>query len=148
MMVARDPSAKTQSRDFTELRIAPNFNECGPAALVETIPPIVQNAALDGSAGRRRPSFRAASSIVLQMTPGSARMLIVSRLTFPIALRRERSTITPGPTAPPAIPLPDPRGIKDCPDSRAHFTSAATSFALAGTATAAGTMREMPAPSE
>jgi len=50
--------------------------------------------------------------------------------------------------APPAMLLPEPRGMSAVPDSAAHFTSTTTSSASTGTATAAGIARAIPAASE
>ena len=52
---AREPSSNTQSSARTQRRIEPKCIECGPAAFVAVMPPIVQNAPLDGSTGNRRP---------------------------------------------------------------------------------------------
>jgi hypothetical protein len=54
----------------------------------------------------------------------------------------------PFPMAPPAMLLPDPRGISFIPDCDAHFTSETTSSASTGTATALGIARVIPAASE
>ena len=118
-----------------------------PAALVAAIPPTVQNAALDGSTGKRSPCVRTAWFTARSSAPGPTRTRRCSTSTIPMSAMRLRSTITPRPTAPPAIPLPDPRGTSDVELACAHRTSAATSPASRGTATARGRARAIPAPS-
>lgn len=56
--------------------------------------------------------------------------------------------MTPGPIAPPAMLVPDPRGVMGTPRDRAQRTIATTSPASKGTATARGIMRPIPAASE
>jgi hypothetical protein len=55
LISARVPSENTQSIARTHRRVAPKCIECAPAALVDVIPPIVQNAPLDGSTGKAEP---------------------------------------------------------------------------------------------
>ena len=51
------PSAVTISTASTQRRTLPYRTERAPAALVETRPPIVAHAPLEGSGGRRRPDL-------------------------------------------------------------------------------------------
>ena len=77
-----------------------------------TIPPIVQNSPLDGSTGKRRLSRpRPPIDFPPHSTPTSARMV---RLRTSGSSRRfslERSRTIPSPIAPPAMLLPEPRGM-------------------------------------
>src|SRR2546422_7900302 len=59
-----------------------------------------------------------------------------------------RSTITPRPTLPPAIPLPPPRATSGVPVSAAQRTSCCRSSTPRGIATPAGAVREIPPPPE
>ena len=141
------PSSNTHRTPRTHGRVAPNLSVRAPAALAPTIPPIVQNRPLEGSTGKRSPSRRAASSISPRVAPAPTRIRRASTSTGPSSRKRLRSTITPGPTAPAAMPLPEPRGISATPSRLLQRMSAGTSSASAGTATAAGTHRAIPAPS-
>src|SRR6185437_3721754 len=106
--VARVPSSNTQSSAITHRRVGPYLSECAPDALVDTIPPTVQNAPLDGSGGKRRPALRAAVSTSCHVIPGPTEIVRFATSTADMPRMRLRSTITPSPMAPPAIPLPDP----------------------------------------
>jgi len=81
------------------------------------------------------------------VAPGPTRIERDAASTSPIPASRERSTITPSPIAPPAIELPDPRGTRGTPVSADQRRSVTTSSASAGTATARGMIRWMPAAS-
>ena len=144
---ARDPSANTQSRACTQRRVDPKRSVRAPAAFVEAIPPMVQNAPLDGSTGKRSPTDLARASTRFRIAPGPTTMRRVATSGSPILSRRLRSTMTPFPMAPPGMLLPDARGTMATRLSPAHRTSATTSSALAGTATACGITRLMPAAS-
>ena len=120
---------------------------CAPAALHAATPPIVQNAPLDGSTGKRSPTARAAASTASRVTPGPAHTRRAATSTAPNAASPLTSTITPSPIAPPAMLLPEPRGTSGARRSAAHATSGATSSASAGTATARGHARAIPAAS-
>ena len=145
---ALDPSAKMQSSAVTHGRVEPYRSECAPAAFVETIPPMVANFPLDGSTGKRSPLASAVAFTESRSAPGSASIFFRSTSTRPIALILLRSTMTPDPRAPPAILVPDPRGVMGIPHSRAHDTIDKTSSASRGIATACGTRRSIPAASE
>jgi len=112
------------------------------------MPPIVQNAPLDGSTGKRSPCFPAAAFTESRSAPGPTRTHFFATSTGSISLMVLKSTITPGPMAPPGMLLPDPRGTSDSDCSRAQRTSVTTSSASTGTATARGMIRPMPAASE
>jgi hypothetical protein len=127
--------------------MAPKRIECAPAAFVEAIPPTVQKAPLDGSTGKRKPWRPAAASTSPRSAPGATR--IVRDVTFTGSMDRQRlrSTITPSPTAPFGILLPDPRGMIGTRSTPAHAISVERSLASIGTATARGHTRAMPADS-
>ena len=144
----RAPSANTHSSASTHGRIDPCRSECGPAALVPAIPPTVQNSPLDGSTGNRRPTARAWRSSSPRNTPTSTRIDRVSASGSMNPRSLLRSSTTPSPIAPPAMPLPDPRGTIANPWSRAHLTITATSLSFRGTAIARGCIRAIPAASE
>jgi hypothetical protein len=55
--------------------------------------------------------------------------------------------MTPSPVAPPAMPLPDPRGMRGTRLAFAHSSNGNRSSASRGTTTARGMARAMPAPS-
>jgi hypothetical protein len=141
------PSANTQSSARTHGRIAPWRSVCAPAAFVAAIPPTVAHVQLDGSTGKRSPAARAARSTAAPVTPGPHATRRPATSTAPNVASRERSTVTPSPTAPPAMLLPAPRGTSGVPVAAAHRASATTSSASAGTATARGSARATPAAS-
>ncbi len=125
----------------TQCRTLPERTERGPAALVATKPPDVANAPEDGSGGRRRPNGRAASHTAAQVTEAPTHTVWRGQSG---AIQRKpwlRSTTTPRPTFPPAIPLPAPRGTSGVPVSAAQPTSCSSSATPRGTATAVGTIR-------
>ena len=72
------------------------------------------------------------------VAPGTGDSMAFSRLT---------STMIPSPIAPPAMLLPDPRGISGRRSAAAHVTSVTTSSPSAGMATARGMTCAMPAAS-
>ncbi len=131
----------------TQLRTLPLRTERGPAALVATMPPDVANALDDGSGGSRSPNGRAAALTSAAVTDAPTQIV---RSAQSGAVQRKpwlTSTITPRPTAPPAIPLPAPRGTSAVPVSVAQRTSRCSSSTPRGTATPPGTIRWIPAPS-
>ena len=142
MMRALDPSAKMQSSAVTHRRVDPNSSECAPAAFVAAIPPTVQNSPLDGSTGNLKPCLAAAELTADRRAPGPTPMRRAAASTGPIVVIVLKSTMTPAPIAPPAMLVPEPRGMSDRDRSRAHRTSATTSSECRGTATALG----MPCP--
>src|SRR5581483_9429168 len=144
-MTSRRPSANTQSSAVTHGRMDPCNSECAPAALVAVIPPMVQNAPLDGSTGSLRFKEETSELTWARIAPGPTTIRLPT--TGPMALRPLTSTMTAGPTAPPDMLLPEPRGISGVPVARDQRTSATTSSASAGTATASGVARAMPAAS-
>jgi hypothetical protein len=125
----------------TQVRTLPERTERGPAALVATSPPDVANAPEEGSGGRRRPKGRAASLTAAPVTEAPTHT--VRRGQSGTIERKPwlRSTTTPRPTLPPAMPLPAPRGTSGVPVSAAQHTSCSSSAAPRGTATALGTIR-------
>jgi len=141
------PSAVTISTASTQRRTLPYRTDRAPAALVETTPPAVAHALLEGSGGSRSPA-------------ASARRSSSDRDTLALALARRReasisrrwgnpvrSRITPSPTLPPPMALPAPRGTSATPWVPAHRMTDATSSRSTGTLTAAGRIRKIPAPS-
>src|SRR5712692_7359648 len=84
--------------------------ELGPVRLVATRPPDVANAPEDGSGGSRRPKGRAAAVSSAHVTEAPAQSLRWGQSGAVQWKPWLRSTTTPRPTPPPAIPLPAPRG--------------------------------------
>ena len=79
----------------THARIDPKRIECGPAAFVAVMPPIVQNAPLDGSTGNRKPCLRAAASTSARNAPGPTLTIRDATSTPAMSRHRLRSTIDP-----------------------------------------------------
>src|SRR2546430_604392 len=99
----------------TQVRTLPHRTERGPAALVATIPPDVANAPEEGSGGSRRPKGRAAAVSSAHVTEAPAHSLRRGQSGVVQWNPWLRSTTTPRPTLPPAIPLPPPRGTSGVP---------------------------------
>ena len=131
----------------THARIDPKRIECGPAAFVAVMPPIVQNAPLDGSTGNRKPCLRAAASTSARNAPGPALTVRDATSTPAMSRHRLRSTMIPSPIAPPGMLLPEPRAISGSARSFAQRVRRERSSTSRGTATAIGTLRAMPAAS-
>src|ERR1700716_3745592 len=89
-----------------QLRTLPHRTERGPAALVATMPPDVANAPEDGSGGSRRPKGRAAAVSSAHVTDAPAQRVRPDQSGAVHRTPWLRSTTTPRPTLPPAIPLP------------------------------------------
>jgi hypothetical protein len=109
---------------------------------------MVQYSPLEGSTGKRRFLSRAALLIAPRSAPGPEVIERFATSTSPIEFILLKSTMTPGPIAPPPMLVPDPRGTSEIDLSPAHFTRVTTSSASSGTATAAGTILPIPAASE
>ena len=131
----------------TQLRTLPDRTDRGPAALVDTMPPDVANAPEEGSGGKRSPNGCPAAVSSAQVVEAPAHTVWRGQLGAIQRNPRLRSTTTPCPTLPPAIPLPAPRGTNGTLDAAAQRTSRCSSSTPRGTATAAGRIRYTPAPS-
>ena len=128
-------------------RIDPKRIECGPAAFVAAIPPTVQKAPLDGSTGNRKPCLRAARiHLGAQRARSSltiARCYVDTRDVAPSAEVDDR------PLADRAAGHAAARTPRD-QRQRALFRPTREErqvVDVAGTATALGTLRAMPAAS-
>ena len=130
--VARDPSANTQSSACTQRRVEPKRSVRAPAAFVDTMPPMLQNAPLDGSTGKRSPTVRARASTRFRIAPvrrrsAAIRVRIADRVE-PAQVddrRRRRSRLR-------ACCCRTRAARATTRWARAHCTSATTSSALVG----------------
>ena len=124
----RRPSASTTASPSTASRVTPYFAHRRPPAFVAMLPPIDEIARLAGSGANQRPSGASRSLRSPLSTPGSTTASSsaseISRMRF----MRERSrTIAPGlAIAPPASPVPAPRGTTGVPVAWAMRMTACT----------------------
>ena len=100
-------------RPVTQSPVTPYLNACGPPALVATLPPICDCSAAPGSGGKSRPFSRASrrtspvAHAGLDLHPPEQR---VERADARHAARAPSTTPPSNGTAPPAKPVPPPRG--------------------------------------
>ena len=137
---SRRPSASTTARPSTASRVTPYFAQRRPPAFVAMLPPIVEMARLAGSGANQRPRGASASLRSPLSTPGSTTASSsaseTSRMRF---IRETSSTIAPGlAIAPPARPVPAPRGTTGVCVSWARRSTACTSSTDAACTTASG----------
>ncbi len=127
----------------THWPVTPYLKQCGPPAFVATLPPICEDSAAPGSGGKHRPFSRASRCTVAVVTPASTSMRHWSGSSARTLRRRSSPSTIPEPrgTAPPAQPVPPPRGTIGTPFSQHHATTAATSSASPGRTTASATPR-------
>ncbi len=134
------PSLVTRSRLRTHGRMEPARTLRAPAALVATIPPIVQKVPLAGFGASRSPSGSALLSSAPQVTAAPTSAVSSGEMRSGES-NSWRSRMMPCPTLPPAMPLPAPRGTRGQPRSALNRTRRTTSSQSAGIATALGRMR-------
>jgi hypothetical protein len=131
--VIRSPVPVSTSRAITLSAVRPYASAWAPHALLPTIPPIVQRLCVDGSGPNRRPCGRAWFWRVPSTTPGSTVAVRASASIWLTVVKCfEKSAITPGPIALPAIDVPAPRAVNGTPVSRQVCRAAATSSASRG----------------
>ena len=137
---ASSPAPVTTSSPSTWFTVTPYFKQCGPPALVEAFPPIVDTIWLDGSGAKKYPRSRTAFESQTLMSPACtvaerfARS--ISRISF---IRVVEIMIPPsGAVAPPMRPVPDPRGITATRSRRQSRTSSITWAVVRGRATSSG----------
>ncbi len=134
------PSASTTASPSTASRVTPYFAHSRPPAFVAMLPPIDEIARLAGSGANQRPRGASASLRSPFSTPGSTTASSsaseTSRMRF---IRETSSTIAPGlAMAPPARPVPAPRGTTGVPVAWAMRITACTSSTDAACTTASG----------
>ena len=131
---AIEPSGRTTSIASTWAFVTPYARQCGPPELLATLPPMVQTCWLEGSGAKWKPSGRRCRVRSRLTTPGSTHTARASRSTSPIDVMRASDTTTGAPSgiAPPASPVPAPRGTTARPWRRAARTTACTSPAVRG----------------
>ena len=135
------PSCSTTTRPSTWLSVTPYLRQCGPPALVATLPPIVLTCCEDGI-GRvvepvRRDQLRRATGS--RARAGPRRTCARDRREH--LVHAVVTSSTPPPccgVAPPASPVPAPRGVTGTPCACAQRTSAATSSVERGSTTTSG----------
>ena len=114
---SRRPSASTTASPSTASRVTPYFAHSSPPAFVAMLPPIDEIARLAGSGANQSPRGASRSLRSPLSTPGSTTASSsaseISRMRF---MRERSSTIAPGlAIAPPARPVPAPRGTTGVP---------------------------------
>src|SRR4051794_37633296 len=119
--------------------VTPSERQCGPPELLATLPPIEHVCWLLGSGAKCRPCGATARDRSRFSTPGStqARRLEGSTDSSAVIFDVEMITAPSGGTAPPARPVPDPRGTNGTPWATAVRTHAATSAVEVGKHSAA-----------
>ena len=120
--------------------VIPYLRQCGPPALVETLPPIEETIWLEGSGAKNQPRSATACVSHRLISPGCTVAQRFGRSTSRTAVMRVIDTITPpwAAMAPPISPVPDPRGTIGTFARRHSFTIACTCSARAGSTTASG----------
>ncbi len=131
------PSARTTSIPRTCATVMPYLRQWGPPALLPMFPPMVEAAWLDGSGAKKYP--RPSTAWVSQRftRPVSTTACRFVRSTARIRVIRFRPMSTPpwAATAPPASPVPAPRGVMGTPASWQRRATAATSSVRRGRTT-------------
>src|SRR5262245_60842608 len=130
----------TISRPKTWLVVTPYLRQCGPPALVPTLPPIEDTIWLEGSGAKNHPRSLTALVNHRLINPGCTVAHRLARSMSRIEVIRVIDTITPprDAIAPPINPVPDPRGTMGTRSRRHARTIACTSAAEVGSATASG----------
>ena len=128
------PSGSTTWTARTWDAVTPSARQCGPPELFATLPPIEHVCWLLGSGAKCNPRWPSWFDRSKFSTPGCTQAR-----RFGSSTRRTRSilvvAITTAPssgTAPPARPVPDPRGTNGTPWRTAIRTQACTSTVLVG----------------
>ncbi len=137
--VATVPSASTTSTLATWSTVVPYRGVRAPDELFAIMPPSVARELVATSGPKVNPcGFRYALSWS-RTTPAPTRTVRASRFRSLICrVYRAKSTTSPSPTAPPASPVPAPRGVTDNPAAAAARSSVEASPAFRGNATPAG----------
>ena len=126
--MARSPSLKTQSSAFTHFRIAPYRSAPCPSRVGRHHSAKSAEASTRRIDGKPQPALpRRGIERRPAALPAPPTWFAQPDQIFPGDSCREKSTITPGPIAPPAMLLPDPRGTSGVFVAAAHFTIATTS---------------------
>src|SRR6516225_6538908 len=136
-----DPSGNTASMASTWALVTPYKRQCGPPELLATLPPTEQDCWLEGSGAKCRPKGATALERSRLRTPGSTHASLAtgstSRMRFILVVTMTTGATSPVGTAPPARPVPEPRGTNGRPWARLIRTAAATSPGVRGKQTTA-----------
>ena len=123
---------------MTQAPVTPYLKAWGPPALAAMFPPICDCSAAPGSGGKLSPLSRARRRTVAVVTPDSTciRQSPGSKARTRFSRSSEITTWPSEGTAPPANPVPPPRGTIATPLEQHHATTAAVSSAVPGSTTA------------
>ena len=121
--------------------VTPYSRQCGPPELLATLPPTEHDCWLEGSGAKCSPRGATARDRSRLSTPGwtqaSRCSASTSRMRFILVVTITTGGMSPAGVAPPASPVPEPRGTNGPPWSRQTRTAAATSAVVSGKHTTA-----------
>src|SRR6056297_1529658 len=133
------PSGRTTSNPSTSSRVLPNFSTLTPPALVEMLPPIMQEPCAPKLSGKKQPASLAACWTFCRITPASTVMVMPSasicHTRFIRSSDKTRVVLFGQGVAPPQRPVCPPCGTIPMPCSLQYLTMAETSSTDEGLAT-------------